>query len=101
MRWLRTKKCDLPAEPVSDIEKSIVKLEHAEQNLMNLMNEIETEIKKVDAQCRQYLREEKKLMAKNCLKKKHLRDRKFEQRANALENIQTLIGRVPHGRGIR
>lgn len=80
--------------PITDFERSVYKLELEEKCLMKVIEKFEIDIKEADQQTRAYLKDGKKQLAKNCLRKKHTLEKNMEKRASTLENTQTLLSRI-------
>lgn len=59
-------------EPITPLDVSIYTLNKMEKSLTKSVDAIETDINSTDALVRQYIRDKKKQLAKNFLRKKHV-----------------------------
>lgn len=106
------------ATPITDADKAIFALEQTEADLLQTMEEIETEVVKFDRLARENVRQGKRVVAKSYLRKKHkwesnlglwgcclhwcwnLRESLVtEKHSKALDNVQTLLARIHDTRG--
>lgn len=62
--------CDV--EPITPLDKSIYTLNRMEKSLTKSVEDIESDINHTDTLVRQYIRDKKRQLAKNFLRKKHV-----------------------------
>lgn len=87
------------ATPITDADKAIFALEQTEADLLQTMEEIETEVVKFDRLARENVRQGKRVVAKSYLRKKHKWESNLEKHSKALDNVQTLLARIHDTRG--
>ncbi|KAI9590120.1 charged multivesicular body protein 7-like [Glossina fuscipes] len=81
-------------EPVTEINENdivIHKMEAVRMNLMEQLRDIEVKIEEINLNIHQYLKENKRQMAKLLLQKKHLLENSHKKQSSALLNIETLL----------
>ncbi|KAL9895580.1 charged multivesicular body protein 7-like [Glossina fuscipes fuscipes] len=87
-------KVPMENEPVTGINENdivIHKMKAVRTNLMEQLRDIEVKIEEIKSNIRQYLKENKRQMAKPLLRKKHLLENTHKKQSLALQNIETLL----------
>ncbi|XP_062131748.1 charged multivesicular body protein 7 [Drosophila sulfurigaster albostrigata] len=98
----QTKSIHLIKIPANDHDSPIIsEKDHAMHNLdmtrvglLKQLEELEEEIKVNDTKARQYVKENKRQLAKTYLRKRRLLEKNHERRSIALHNIETLLSNV-------
>ncbi|KAH8371440.1 hypothetical protein KR093_007499, partial [Drosophila rubida] len=98
----QTKTIHLIKIPVNEHDSLIIsETDHAKHNLemtrvglLKQLEELEDEIKVNDSKVRQYVKENKRQLAKTYLRKRRLLEKNHERRSIALHNIETLLSNV-------
>ncbi|XP_023292401.2 charged multivesicular body protein 7 [Lucilia cuprina] len=83
-----------PNVNITENDHAIHNLQVTKTNLVKQIDDIEMEIKDNENKARQYIKENKRLLAKTYLRKKHLLEKNHERRSLALHNIETLLSNV-------
>jgi charged multivesicular body protein 7 len=84
----------LQAQPITEFERSIFTLEQTEHRLIKVIDDIESSIGQQQLKIKEALRDGKKQMAKNHLKKRKNFELELEKRSNVLDNVQTMLHRI-------
>ncbi|KAM7359419.1 charged multivesicular body protein 7 [Cochliomyia hominivorax] len=79
---------------ITETDHAIHNLQQTKINLVKQLEDIELEVKDNEDKARQYIKENKRLLAKTYLRKKHLLEKNHERRSLALHNIETLLSNV-------
>ncbi|XP_068143319.1 LOW QUALITY PROTEIN: charged multivesicular body protein 7 [Drosophila tropicalis] len=75
---------------ISEADHAMHNLQMTQANLLQQLETLEVNIKFNDDKVRQYLKENKRQMAKTYLRKRHLLEKNHERRSIALHNIESL-----------
>ncbi|TMW44425.1 hypothetical protein DOY81_010492 [Sarcophaga bullata] len=79
---------------ISESDHALHNLQVTKDNLLKQLDDIEVDIKYNENKAREYMKENKRLLAKTYLRKKHLLEQNHEKRSLALHNIETLLSNV-------
>ncbi|KAI8036626.1 charged multivesicular body protein 7 [Drosophila gunungcola] len=79
---------------ISQEDHAVHNLQNTQAQLLKQLEDLEEEIKLNDDKARQYLKENKRQMAKSYLRKRHLLEKNHERRSIALHNIESLLSSV-------
>ncbi|XP_055902451.1 charged multivesicular body protein 7 [Eupeodes corollae] len=79
---------------ISETDRAFHNLQMTQKNLTAQLESLESDIKITDEKARQYLKENKRQLAKTYLRKKHLLEKNYEKRSIALNNVETLLSSV-------
>ncbi|XP_055855681.1 charged multivesicular body protein 7 [Episyrphus balteatus] len=79
---------------ITETDRAFHNLQMTQKNLTVQLESLETDIKATDDKARQYLKENKRQLAKTYLRKKHLLEKNYEKRSIALNNVETLLSSV-------
>ncbi|XP_016970027.1 charged multivesicular body protein 7 [Drosophila rhopaloa] len=79
---------------ISQEDHAVHNLQNTQAQLLKQLEDLEEEIKVNDDKARQYLKENKRQMAKTYLRKRHLLEKNHERRSIALHNIESLLSSV-------
>uniref|UniRef100_A0A1I8NXI1 Charged multivesicular body protein 7 n=1 Tax=Stomoxys calcitrans TaxID=35570 RepID=A0A1I8NXI1_STOCA len=79
---------------ITESDHAIHNLLVTKQVLLKQLESIEKEILENEEKARLYVRDNKRMLAKTYLRKKHLLEKNHEKRSNALHNIEVLISNV-------
>ncbi|XP_030573106.1 charged multivesicular body protein 7 [Drosophila novamexicana] len=79
---------------ISEADLAVHNLEMTQASLMKQLESLEEEIKVNDDKARQYVKENKRQLAKTYLRKRRLLEKNHERRSLALHNIETLLSNV-------
>ncbi|KAM8708035.1 hypothetical protein ACLKA7_015067 [Drosophila subpalustris] len=79
---------------ISEADRAMHNLEMTRNSLSNQLEDLEEEIKMNDDKARQYVKENKRQLAKTYLRKRRLLEKNHERRSIALHNIETLLSNV-------
>ncbi|KAH8361657.1 hypothetical protein KR084_012485 [Drosophila pseudotakahashii] len=79
---------------ISQEDHAVHNLQNTQAQLLKQLEDLEEEIKVNDEKARQYLKENKRQMAKTYLRKRHLLEKNHERRSIALHNIESLLSSV-------
>lgn len=77
--------------PITQMDISLNALKQNERTLINNVKELEEKIFKSVEEAKNYLANNQKHLAKNCLRRKHELEKKITKKMNALWNVQCLI----------
>lgn len=89
----------IPKKPGDDLnisqeDQAVHNLQNTQAQLLKQLEDLEEEIKVNDDKVRQYMKENKRQMAKTYLRKRHLLEKNHERRSLALHNIESLLSSV-------
>nr|XP_016924643.1 charged multivesicular body protein 7 [Drosophila suzukii] len=76
---------------ISQEDHAVHNLQNTQAQLLKQLEELEEDIKVNDEKARQYLKENKRQLAKTYLRKRHLLEKNHERRSLALHNIESLL----------
>ncbi|XP_039485881.1 charged multivesicular body protein 7 [Drosophila santomea] len=79
---------------ISQEDQAVHNLQNTQSQLLKQLEELEEEIKVNDDKARQYMKGNKRQMAKTYLRKRHLLEKNHERRSLALHNIESLLSSV-------
>ncbi|XP_011178311.2 charged multivesicular body protein 7 [Zeugodacus cucurbitae] len=79
---------------ITETDRAIHNLKMTQASLRTQLENLEEDLKENDEKARQYIKENKRQLAKTYLRKKHLIEKNHEKRSIALHNIETLITSV-------
>ncbi|XP_017022749.1 charged multivesicular body protein 7 [Drosophila kikkawai] len=79
---------------ISQEDHAVHNLQNTQAQLLKQLESLEEDIKLNDDKARQYLKENKRQMAKTYLRKRHLLEKNHERRSLALHNIESLLSSV-------
>ncbi|XP_020808922.1 charged multivesicular body protein 7 [Drosophila serrata] len=79
---------------ISQEDHAVHNLQNTQAQLLKQLENLEEDIKVNDDKARQYLKENKRQMAKTYLRKRHLLEKNHERRSIALHNIESLLSSV-------
>ncbi|KAH8255950.1 hypothetical protein KR026_003005 [Drosophila bipectinata] len=79
---------------ISQEDHAVHNLQNTQSQLLKQLESLEEDIKVNDDKARQYLKENKRQMAKTYLRKRHLLEKNHERRSVALHNIESLLSSV-------
>ncbi|XP_017059657.1 charged multivesicular body protein 7 [Drosophila ficusphila] len=79
---------------ISQEDHAVHNLQNTQAQLLKQLENLEEEIKVNDDKARQYMKENKRQMAKTYLRKRHLLEKNHERRSIALHNIESLLSSV-------
>lgn len=79
---------------LTEVEISIHNLEATERELFDLIGEIEIKIQAQENLAKQLLTENKKILAKNALRKRNILAKNCEKRTQCLENVQSILSKI-------
>ncbi|KAH8350864.1 hypothetical protein KR067_001699 [Drosophila pandora] len=79
---------------ISQEDHAVHNLQNTQTQLLKQLENLEEDIKVNDDKARQYLKENKRQMAKTYLRKRHLLEKNHERRSVALHNIESLLSSV-------
>ncbi|XP_016955734.1 charged multivesicular body protein 7 [Drosophila biarmipes] len=79
---------------ISQEDHAVHNLQNTQAQLLKQLEDLEEEIKINDEKARQYLKENKRQLAKTYLRKRHLLEKNHERRSLALHNIESLLSSV-------
>ncbi|ALC43823.1 CG5498 [Drosophila busckii] len=79
---------------ITESDHAVHNLQVTQGNLLKQLEELEDEIKLNDDKARQYVKENKRQLAKTYLRKRNLLEKSHERRSLALNNIETLLTNV-------
>lgn len=80
--------------PLTDLETSIHTLEATERELSHVIGEMEVEMHNQEELAKQFLSEKKRVLAKNCLRKRNQMSVNLEKRTKCLENVQAILTKI-------
>ncbi|KAH8419586.1 hypothetical protein KR222_007773 [Zaprionus bogoriensis] len=83
---------------ITDADHAVHNLEMTQASLLKQLEELEDSIKANDDKARQYVKENKRQLAKTYLRKRRLLEKNHERRSLALHNIDTLLSNVDEAR---
>ncbi|XP_075160299.1 charged multivesicular body protein 7 [Haematobia irritans] len=79
---------------ITEVDHATHNLNVTKQSLLHQLESLEIEIVENENRARQYVRDNKRVLAKTYLRKKHLLEKQHEKRSEALHNIEMLISNV-------
>ncbi|XP_001354130.3 charged multivesicular body protein 7 [Drosophila pseudoobscura] len=79
---------------INELDLGVHRLQITQADLLKQLQNLEEEIKANDEKARQYIKENKRQMAKTYLRKRHLVEKNHERRSLALYNIELLLSSV-------
>ncbi|SPP87338.1 charged multivesicular body protein 7 [Drosophila guanche] len=79
---------------INETDHAVHNLQITQADLLKQLENLEEEIKANDEKARQYIKENKRQMAKTYLRKRHLVEKNHERRSIALHNIESLLSSV-------
>lgn len=79
---------------ISEADRAMHNLEMTRASLLKQLEDLEDEVKMNDDKARQYVKENKRQLAKTYLRKRRLLEKNHERRSLALHNIETLLSNV-------
>ncbi|XP_061396251.1 charged multivesicular body protein 7 [Musca vetustissima] len=79
---------------VDDSDIALHNLQITRQSLLKQLEHLELQISENEEKTRQYIRENKRLLAKTYLRKRHLLEKSHVKRSDALHNIESLISNI-------
>ncbi|XP_073838408.1 charged multivesicular body protein 7 [Musca autumnalis] len=79
---------------INESDIALHNLQTTKQSLLKQLDSLELQVSENEEKARQYIKENKRLLAKTYLRKKHLLEKSHAKRSDALHNIESIISNL-------